>query len=434
MRPGKLIATNNFGIKFPIRRETKVKVNASRLKSVRKPTVSRITDRSIGEHLNKLEGITVCVGYSDYLDITLPWNIRHFDKFVIVTHPDDTDTQAVVNKHGGLLVLCPECKGKVGGFNKGLALNTGIEQLDYTDWVLFTDSDILLPSTFRNDLLTHNLDIESMYYAARWYSPEVNIVQWTEDYKKNENIIHSLPSPHRDPGSIVRDVAPWGYFQLVNARSQVLSKLGRKPCSTYFNSAGGVDKQFHERWPPSRKRFSGYDVVHLFHGEFGANWRGRTTPPLPGKAETIMLAKVDAELPIAWLDEKGYQFVTDPPSDGYVKLVRMDTLDYVIIHNVPFPHGLFVDARGGFSYGAYHSGLISRNHKYATHPNHKGKVIVARDARRNVEYSGWGIGHVMFEDNRQAWVWAGQEISPTPFEIYWKQSLSDEDRGHLVPT
>ena len=403
-----------------------------KIKVVRNPIVHRNVDPNVGESLRKLEGLMVCVGYADYLDLTLPWNMRHFHKFVVVTHPSDIATQEITQKHGGTLVLCPECKGQVGGFNKGIALNAGIAQLDYDDWVLFIDSDILLPSNLLTALKSQKLDPEVLYYAARWYSPETNIIQWVEDYKNNESIIMNQPSPHRDPGSIIRDVAPWGYFQLVNARSRVLSRLGRKPCSVFFNSAGGVDKQFHEMWSPSLKRFSGYNVAHLYHGAFGANWRGRTTPPLPGKEEEAIIEKPEVELPIAWLDKRGYQFVTEPPEGGYVKLVRADTLEYVVVPNVSYPRGLFVDVRGGFSYGAHHAGFISTKYRYATHPNHKGRVIVSRDARRATEYSGWGLGHVMFEDNRQAWVWAAREIDPTNFEIYWKQHLSEEDRNHLV--
>ena len=409
-------------------------LNANKVKVVRNPIVRKSASPNTGAQLRKLEGVTICVGYADYLDLTLPWNLRHFDKFVVVTHPSDTATQEITKKHGGCLVVCPECKGQVGGFNKGIALNAGIAHLDYDDWVLFIDSDILLPSNLRTELEKHKLDPEVMYYAARWYSPEINIAQWIEDYKKDESIIHKLPSPHRDPGSIIRDVAPWGYFQLVNAGSQVLRRKAKKPWSEFFNSAGGVDKQFHEMWPNSLKHFSGYNVVHLYHGAFGANWRGRTTPPLPGKSEAVPIAKVEPELPIAWLDKNGYQFVTDPPGGGYVKLVRTDTLEYVVVPHSCYPQGLFVGAKGGFSYGAHHAGFVSTKYRYATHPNHKGRVIISRDANRRTEYSGWGLGHVMFEDNRQAWVWAAKEIDPTSFEIYWKQHLSDEDRNHLVMT
>ena len=46
----------------------------------------------------KIEGISVCVGYSDFLAQTLPWNLQHFDKFVVVTSYDDAETIELCRK------------------------------------------------------------------------------------------------------------------------------------------------------------------------------------------------------------------------------------------------------------------------------------------------------------------------------------------------
>ena len=38
------------------------------------------------------EGLTVSVNYGDYLALTLPENVSQFDRFVVVTSPDDKQT------------------------------------------------------------------------------------------------------------------------------------------------------------------------------------------------------------------------------------------------------------------------------------------------------------------------------------------------------
>ena len=41
----------------------------------------------------KIEAVTVCVNYSDLLEITLDNNINHFDNVIILTSIEDLDTQ-----------------------------------------------------------------------------------------------------------------------------------------------------------------------------------------------------------------------------------------------------------------------------------------------------------------------------------------------------
>lgn len=67
-----------------------------------------------------LEGVTVCVNYADFLDVTLTHNLAHFDEFVVVTSHGDRQTQLVCAKHS---VTCIETdvfhERRGDAFNKG---------------------------------------------------------------------------------------------------------------------------------------------------------------------------------------------------------------------------------------------------------------------------------------------------------------------------
>ncbi len=52
-----------------------------------------------------LEGVTVSVNFADYLAETLPLNLRQFDDMVVVTAPEDVETQRIARYYGARLVL-----------------------------------------------------------------------------------------------------------------------------------------------------------------------------------------------------------------------------------------------------------------------------------------------------------------------------------------
>ena len=51
----------------------------------------------------KIEAITVCVGYGDFLAATLPENLPLIDDLVVITTAEDEETRAVC-RHS-----CPPC-------------------------------------------------------------------------------------------------------------------------------------------------------------------------------------------------------------------------------------------------------------------------------------------------------------------------------------
>jgi len=366
----------------------------------------------------KLECVIVSVGYSDFLDQTLPWNIRHFDKCVIVTASSDTHTQEIAKKHGACVVISDSYKEKGAQFNKGKMLNAGIAALDYDDWAMFTDADILLPPDFRTEFNRQIWNPGVLYYGTRLHSPRGDVVSWVDNYKRNPNLINSLKLVNTKANQM-----PWGYLQIFHNKAHTLSRLGRNICSEAFFSAAGIDNHFMNRWHPHKRCLTNFQVIHIDHGAEKINWNGRRSPSLAA-APIKQLITNDGWTALGWIDELGYHDTYPLAPGGFIKLFRSDTGEFVIMHNDSPPRGGYIQDEG-FKYGGHHIGFVTDSYKFPVDLLYKGKIIIHQAGK--FEYSGWGAGHVMFEDNRQGYVWNGQEISPTVFELFQKSQLGPND-------
>lgn len=92
--------------------------------------------------------VTVCVNFADFLADTLPVNRPHFDQYVVVTSPEDAATQRLAKRHDCTLVITERFR-EDGAFNKGRAINDGLDAADARQWVCHLDADIVLPLLFR---------------------------------------------------------------------------------------------------------------------------------------------------------------------------------------------------------------------------------------------------------------------------------------------
>jgi glycosyltransferase involved in cell wall biosynthesis len=92
----------------------------------------------------KIELITVCKKYSDFLKITLPINKKYFDNVIVITDQEDIETQELCKKENVNFVIYDGFNKMNAKFNFGGARNFGIQNLKYCDWVIFLDSDIII--------------------------------------------------------------------------------------------------------------------------------------------------------------------------------------------------------------------------------------------------------------------------------------------------
>ena len=96
----------------------------------------------------KIQALCVSVNYADFLECIGP-NIKHFDRWLVVTDEKDTATQGVCRRWGMEVLLTKRLHENDAVFHKAAALNEGLDALDQDAWVAVLDSDILLPHDFR---------------------------------------------------------------------------------------------------------------------------------------------------------------------------------------------------------------------------------------------------------------------------------------------
>src|SRR4030095_4279016 len=103
----------------------------------------------------KLQAVSVCINYADYLECILD-NRKHFDRWIIMTVPEDRETISLCEREGLEYhlskTLRPDGKNFNATWNKSLVLNEGLDALDPEGWVLILDADVRLPRHFRDRL------------------------------------------------------------------------------------------------------------------------------------------------------------------------------------------------------------------------------------------------------------------------------------------
>ncbi len=214
----------------------------------------------------RLEVLTVAVDCPE-LRWTLPRNVEHFDRYVVVTASHDTETQQIVRDAGATLVVSDDCYRNGDAFNKGLMANAGLKALELSDWVLFVDSDIFLPDDFRAKIDRMVLNPGCLYFTKRW-----SLRGDPADYRGFPGI-ENLDS-FDDQGAMFH---PWGYFQAFSPRAKVWQsrEIAYPDC---FPSAGGMDVWWAYQYPKDKQiplvvgNDHSFDVVHVPHGPWCQRW------------------------------------------------------------------------------------------------------------------------------------------------------------------
>jgi hypothetical protein len=206
-------------------------------------------------------GIVTCVGFDDYLSLTLPRNMRFLSECLVVTTPDDERTKAVARSIPGVSIFETTAFTDHGAaFNKGLAMEQAFDHYGRTGWLLIHDADMLLPecTDFRS------VQQGCLHGARRLLLEDAR--EWSPDFDWRK------AKPYRDEPAV-------GYFQLFHADSMAIQGK-RFWYDVTFAHAGGCDAYFLDLWPSRLLRRMPFDVLHL--GPVATNWFQRVSSRLDG--------------------------------------------------------------------------------------------------------------------------------------------------------
>jgi hypothetical protein len=186
-----------------------------------------------------LEGITVCVDYSDFLEETIKFNKKHFDRYIVVTSSSDRKTQELCIKEGVHFSRTDSFWYHEAKFNKGLALSTILaDDMKLNGWICIHDADVCLPFNFREKLKLNGMDIEKMYGCSRKFIPTYK--DWQAGLK-NEKYFDRYKSY---PGY------GCGFMQLFNTNSKIFKEKRDKTIYGSYPTAEQCDIHFLYHWCP----------------------------------------------------------------------------------------------------------------------------------------------------------------------------------------
>ena len=227
----------------------------------------------------KIEAVITCVHYGDYLAWTLPFNKQHFNRLVVVTRPDDHQTQQVCRYYHIECYPTYDWHRNDDAFNKAKGINYGLSKLQKDGWVLHLDADIYLPPRTRSILERIALDPRCLYGVDRMecksFEDWILFLGAPPLQHEWEIFVHTRPfQPAVRIAALDRDgYAPIGYFQLWNPGG---SGVGHYP--EHHTSAARSDMLFAYQWPRERRHLIPEIIATHLESEvleMGANWNGR---------------------------------------------------------------------------------------------------------------------------------------------------------------
>lgn len=231
-----------------------------------------------------LEGVIICVNYSDFLAQTLPHNKHLFNHLVVVTSLDDYNTQKLCEYHNVECLKTDEFTKNGDPFNKAKGINVGLKYLSKKDWVIHLDADIYLPPLTRGILERIELDKKKIYGIDRMMCPSFEA--WNE-FISNPRPTHTgwvyihptaFPMGVRIGEYMSKGYEPIGFFQMWHPQTSKVSSYPEQ-----HGSADRTDVLFAKLWDRiNRSLIPEIIGIHLDSenstiDEMGKNWNGRKT-------------------------------------------------------------------------------------------------------------------------------------------------------------
>jgi GR25 family glycosyltransferase involved in LPS biosynthesis len=206
--------------------------------------------------LKKLDVIIISVNYNDYLVVSLSNNVKIFENITVVTSPDDLMCQKICEKFGVNCLVTDVMYENGANFNKGKAINKGIESIVDPNFILLLDADIVITDKIDIDELID----DNLYISDRWICRDYNFYKRFID---GEIEISDIGKCENNKGL--------GFFQLFNINNNSIDKS--KVFPEISDDAAWSDLMFRDKF--TKRQTIKNDIIHL--GDPYMNWNGRRT-------------------------------------------------------------------------------------------------------------------------------------------------------------
>lgn len=218
-------------------------------------------DSNILPAANRIDVVIISVDYNDFLEITLERNRRIFDHITVVTSPSDNRCVEICEANGVNVVVTDSMYSDGAKFNKGKAINDGLNSISDPDVVLLMDADIIV----QDFAGLSDIEEDCIYYRDRIMLRDYDSYdRFTNLHIYNQNSY--LFEKNGASGFEVESIGPVGYFQLFK-----YNRRAHYPES--FTDASWSDVRFANKF---RRKFK-IDTPVLHLGESRKNWSGRVT-------------------------------------------------------------------------------------------------------------------------------------------------------------
>lgn len=223
-----------------------------------------------------IDAVIPCVGYDDFLALTLPGNLKLLDSVTVLTEPEDAATARLA---AGLNaeIFVTDAWRRDGPLSKASALNEWISRattFDPEQWLMVLDADMLLFAPLEPEI--RHVDPRGLYSLPR------RICETAEDF---QSFLQGRTALRQFP----LDVAPatdgklWNLVPTTNHASlagylhlwcpmRAAGRL-RYPAA---RTAEGYDLGFALSFPDELRNYLNGESLHL--GPTQVNWSGRRSP------------------------------------------------------------------------------------------------------------------------------------------------------------
>lgn len=241
----------------------------------------------------RINAVTVCVDYSDFLAHSLPYNKSLFDRLIVVTSKTDRATADLCEHHHVECIKTDVFYKDGATFNKGAGINEGLKALGGADWVCHFDADIVLPPRTRDILNRIHLDPTNIYgvdrLMCRSFDDWANYMSKPEVQHSCESYIQANAFPLGVRVGKLKESGwlPIGFFQLWHPA------LSGHTEYTEHGTADRGDMRFALQWPRQHRvlipEIVGIHLASEIPGDgMGSNWNGRRTPHFgPSVKQTV---------------------------------------------------------------------------------------------------------------------------------------------------